>query len=94
MSVRLDRYPRLYHKVAMPRYKLDYCEVVEFEAQTAGEVVPFIAMDHMMGGESESKFIRRLAIEMCEWNGKNYCYSNRHKLAKSMMKNGLLECVD
>ena len=47
-----------------------------------------------MGGESEPKFIRRLANEMCSWNGKNYCYSNRHKLAKSMMRNGLLECVD
>ncbi len=78
----------------MPRYRLNYGEVVEFEAQTAGEVVPFIAVKHMMGGESEPKFIRRLANEMCSWNGKNYCYSNRHKLAKSMMRNGLLECVD
>ena len=90
MTGTLDR-PINYH---MPRYRLSYCEVVEFEAQTAGEVVPFIAVSHMMGGESESKFIRRLAIEFCEYNGKNYCYSNRHKLAKSMIRNGLLECVD
>ena len=39
----------------MPRYRLLYCEIREFEAQTAGEVVPFIAVDHMMGGESEPK---------------------------------------
>ena len=78
----------------MPRFRLLYGEIREFEAQTAGEVVAFIAVDHMMGGESESKFIHRLAIEMCSWNGKNYCYSNRHKLAKSMMRNGLLQCVD
>ena len=66
----------------MPRYRLNYCEVLEFEGQTAGEVVPFIAVSHMMGGESELKFVRRLAIEMCEYNGKNYCYSNRHRLAR------------
>ena len=56
--------------------------------------MPFIAVSHMMGGESEPKFIRRLANEMCSWNGKNYCYSDRHKFAKSMIRNGLLECVD
>ena len=33
----------------MPRYRLNYCEVLEFEGQTAGEVVPFIAVSHMMG---------------------------------------------
>ena len=78
----------------MPRYRLNYCEVLEFEGQTAGEVVPFIAVSHMMGGESELKFVRRLAIEMCEWNGKNYYYCTRKTYANSMMKNGLLECVD
>ena len=78
----------------MPRYRLNYCEVCGFEAQTAGEVLPLFACGHCMGGEGEPKFIRRLAIEMCEWNGKNYCYSNCHKLAKSSSSNGLLECVD
>ena len=29
----------------MPRYRLLYGEIREFEAQTAGEVVPFVAVD-------------------------------------------------
>ena len=78
----------------MPTFRLNYDDKFEFEGQTAAEIVPILQGRHFLGGESEPKFIRRLAIEMCDYNRKNYCYSNRHKLAKSMMKNGLLECVD
>ena len=78
----------------MPTFRLNYDDKFEFEGQTAAEIVPILQGRHFLGGESEPKFIRRLAIEMCEYNGKNYCYSNRHKLAKSMIRNGLLECVD
>jgi guanylate kinase len=38
--------------------------------------------------------MRRSAIEMCEWNGKNYYFNNRKCFANSMLENGLLECVD
>jgi len=78
----------------MPTFRLNYDDKFEFEGQTAAEIVPILQGRHFLGGESEPKFIRRLAIEMCEYNGKNYCYSNRHRLAKSMIRNGLLECVD
>jgi hypothetical protein len=46
------------------------------------------------GTDDERAFMRRSAIEMCEWNGKNYYYCTRKTYANSMMKNGLLECVD
>ena len=63
--------------------------------QTAGEVVPVLQERHMLGGgDSERSVRRRLAIEMCEWNGKNYCYHSRDALAKSMIENGLLEVID
>ena len=84
-------YPILY---GMPRYRLKYGSVREFEAQTPGEVVPFIADSHFVGGEDERDFMRRLAISMSQWNRGSYCYTNRDKLAQSMMKEGLLECVD
>ena len=78
----------------MPRYRLNYGRVREFEAQTPGEVVPFIADSHFAGGEDERDFMRRLAISMSQWNRGSYCYTSRDKLAESMMKEGLLECVD
>jgi hypothetical protein len=39
-------------------------------------------------------FLRRLSGELCEWSGDDYCFTNRDLLARSMMKNGLLEIVD
>jgi len=35
-----------------------------------------------------------MAGEMCEWSGDHYCFTDRDSLAKSMMRNGLLEIVD
>ena len=78
----------------MPRYRLSYGDIREFEAQTPGEVVPYIAGSHFAGREDERDFMRRLAIEMTQWNRGSYCYTNRDRLAQSMMKEGLLECVD
>jgi len=50
---------------------------------------------HMLGGcDGEWAFCRRLAMEMCEWNGGNYYYHSRDALADSMIKNGLLEEID
>ena len=79
----------------MPRYRLSYGNVREFDAQGAGEVVPVMQEHHVIGGlEDERFFMRRAAIEMCEWNGKYYYYHSRSALAESMIKNGLLEVID
>ena len=79
----------------MPKFRLTYGINDEFYAQTAGEVVPILQDRHMLGGsDDEWNFCRRLAIEMCEWNGGNYYYHNRDALAKSMIDNGLLEVID
>jgi hypothetical protein len=79
----------------MPKYRLSYGTNDEFYAQTAGEVVPILQDRHMLGGgDDEWAFCRRLAIEMCEWNGGNYYYHSRDALAKSMIENGLLEVID
>ena len=59
----------------MPKFRLTYGTNDEFYAQTAGEVVPILQDRHMLGGsDDEWNFCRRLAIEMCEWNGGNYYY--------------------
>ena len=79
----------------MPKYRLNYGDQFEFFAQTAGDVVPVMQEHHVIGGlEDERFFLRRVAIEMCEWNGKNYYYHSRSALAESMIKNGLLEVID
>ena len=79
----------------MPKYRLTYGTDDEFFAQTAGEVVPMLHDRHITGGiDNERGFLRRLAMEMCEWNGKNYCFHSRDALAKSMIENGLLEMID
>lgn len=79
----------------IPTYRLNYGEVREFEAQGAGEVVPELQQYHRTGGcDTEAVFIRRLAMEMCEWSGKFYCIDSRDALAASMIDHGLLECVD
>lgn len=78
----------------MPKYRLTYGSTSEFYAQTPGEVVPYIQKSHYLGDDDEQKFMRRLAGEMVEWNRGSYCYTSRDRLAQSMMKEGLLECVD
>ena len=51
----------------MPRYRLSYGDVHEFDAQGAGEVVPILQGRHKLGcREDEFVFMRRAAIEMCE----------------------------
>lgn len=79
----------------MARYRLHYGVVHDFDAQTAGEVVPHLQSEHMTGAsDSEPLFISRLAKEMCEWNGKWYRTNNRDVFAEDMIRHGLLECVD
>lgn len=78
----------------MARYRLHYGIVHDFDAQTAGEVVPHLQSNHVLGDDSETNFIARLAKEMCEWNGKWFRTNNRDVLAEDMIRHGLLECVD
>jgi hypothetical protein len=79
----------------MPTFRLSYGTSLEFDGQTAGEVVPILHASHVLGsGECEDVFLRRLASELCEWSGDHYCFSDRDSLARSMMKNGLLEIID
>ena len=77
----------------MPRFRLNYGESFEFDAQGVGEVVPILRDRHVAGDGDERLFCRRLAIEMCEWNGGTYCFSSRELLGGSMLRNGLLEEV-
>jgi hypothetical protein len=78
----------------MPRYRLNYGDSLEFDAQGAGEVVPVMQGRHRFGGDTERSFMRRSAMEMCEWSGKNYYFHSRDALAESMLRNGLLEVID
>ncbi len=79
----------------MPTYRVNYGTSFEFEAQGPEEVVPVMQSRHKIAGmDDERSFMRRSAMEMCEWNGKNYYYCTRKTYANSMIKNGLLECVD
>ena len=79
----------------MPRYCVDYGEYFEFDAQTAGEVVPILQSNHVSGGsDDERSFCRRLAMELCDWNGGDYCFHSRDALARSMIENGVLEEID
>ena len=71
----------------MPTFRVKYGEVFEFEGQGPEEVVPILSSKHVAGTLDE-------AMEMCEWNGKDYYYNSRELFAKSMIKNGLLEYVD
>ena len=79
----------------MPTFRLSYGTSLEFDGQTAGEVVPILHAGHVLGsGEREDIFLRRMAIEMCEWSGDHYCFTDRDSLARSMIRNGLLEIID
>lgn len=79
----------------MPTFRLKYGSTVDFDAQVASEVVPYLKSRHMTGGsDGERAFLRRLAIEMAEWNAGYYCWSSAECLADSMMRHGLLEVVD
>lgn len=79
----------------MATYRINYGEVREFECQSPSEVVPELQRYHMTGScDDERLFMRRVASEMCEWNGKNYYFNSREDFADSMIRNGLLEYVD
>jgi hypothetical protein len=79
----------------MATFRVSYGTSVNFEGQGAGEVVPFLHSRHITGsGESEDRFLRRLAIELCEWSGKWFRFGSRDELALDMIRQGLLERVD
>lgn len=79
----------------MARFRLSYGTEVEFDAQSAGEVVPFLHCRHVTGsGEGEARFLRRLAIELSEWSGCWFRFGGRDVLAADMIRHGLLERID
>ncbi len=78
----------------MPRYRVNYGETFDFWGQDVGEVVPELRSRHLISDEDELSFMRRAAMEMCEWNGKNYYFQTRDALGLSMIENGLLEVID
>ena len=77
----------------MPKYRLNYGDQFDFFAQTPAEVVP-VMQERRKSGDNEHSFMRRSAMEMCEWNGKNYFFHSPEAFAESMIKNGLLEVID
>lgn len=78
----------------MATYRVDYGEGFVFEAQGIGEVVPELQSRHICRGGDERKFMRRLAIELCEWSGCHFDWSSRESLGRSMVSAGLLRLVD
>lgn len=78
----------------MPTFRLKYGEVLEFDGQSPEEVVYILSNKAVFTSDEEVSFMKRKAMEMCEWNGKDYYYNSRELFAKSMIKNGLLEYVD
>ena len=74
----------------MPKYRLTYGSTSEFHAQGPGEVVPYIQKSHYLGDDEEHRFMRRLAGEMVEWNRGTYWYTSRGRVAKRMVREGLL----
>ena len=87
----------------MATFRVKYGGDYEFEGQSLSEVVPvmyrrmwandFHNPDAGCGGLFEGGYMRRTAIEMCEWNKGTYYYDSRSSFADSMVRNGMLECV-
>jgi hypothetical protein len=78
----------------MTTYRVEYGDPFTVELQKPDEIVHILRSRHMNPGMSEEWFRKRLALEMCEWNGKPYYFGTNGKLAWSMIKNGLLVKID
>ena len=78
----------------MPTFRLSYGDVFEFDGQSPEEVVPILSNMAILTSSQEVLFMKRKAMEMCEWNGGDYHYGSRELFADSMIKNGLLEYID
>jgi|TARA_R110000851_G_scaffold49369_5_gene118856 hypothetical protein len=80
----------------MATFRVSYGGDYEFEGQDVGEVVP-VMYRHKWRNDflcpDEGAYMRRTAIEMCEWNGGTYYYDSRSSFGASMVRNGLLERV-
>ena len=80
----------------MATFRVKYGEFYEFEGQGISEVVSAM-YSHQWRNDfpnpDEAGYMRRTAIEMCEWNGGTYYYDSCVSFGSSMVRNGLLERV-
>jgi len=75
----------------MARYVVRYGQPFEVELGEFSEIVGHLRARHLAPGTSEEAFRRRVAMEMCEWNGGVYNFGSNEMLALSMIEFGLLE---
>ena len=75
----------------MARYVVKYGQPFGVELGEFGEIVGHLRARHLAPGTSEEAFRRRVAMEMCEWNGGVYYFGSNEMLALSMIEFGLLE---
>lgn len=73
----------------MSRFRVSYGDVFEFVGD-AGDVVGELRVRHRSPDVSEDRFRRRLAIEMCEWDGGWFYFGDNDSFASSMMAHGML----
>ena len=80
----------------MATFRIRYGGDYEFEGQSLSEVVPVMYRCKWANDfpcPDEGGYMRRTAIEMCEWNKGTYYYDSRSSFADSMVRNGMLERV-
>jgi hypothetical protein len=80
----------------MATFRIRYGGDYEFEGQSLSEVVPVMYRRKWANDfpcPDEFGYMRRTAIEMCEWNKGTYYYDSRSSFADSMVRNGMLERV-
>jgi len=75
----------------MAKYVVRYGQSFEVELGELGEIVGHLRARHLAPGTSEDVFRRRVAMEMCEWNGGVYYFGSNEMLGLSMIEYGLLE---
>ena len=74
----------------MPKYRVEYGDVFEFEGVGVGDVVSQLRARHARPDGSEDRFRRRLALELVEWGGAPVYFGTNEKLGESMLAHGYL----
>ena len=74
----------------MKRFRVEYGDPFEFEADSWDGIVAQLRARHRMPGRDEESFRRRLAMELVEWGGGIVYFSTNSKLARSMHELGYL----
>ena len=76
--------------VKSKRFRVDYGDSFEFEADCWDGVVAQLRARHRIPGKDEEVFRRRLALEMVEYGGGIVYFDSNEKLARSMHRLGYL----